>query len=138
MSTDQATIPRYVAMELAEAFIADLHGDSDPDVRERVTSTILCAGQHLAESGHPGVWSAFDPASFLPKMPAASEWDRVGICLDLAGLFGWMGFEGLIAPARVAELLTELRAAGPSHPLVTELCAGTAAMFRELERAAAQ
>lgn len=132
MSTDQATLVRYVATELADAFIADLHHDSDAEDRERIAGTVLCAGQHLADCGHPGVWARFDPSNFLPKMPVASEWELVGVCLDLVGLFGWMGFQGLLEPARVAEILTELQNAGPRHRLFAEHCEDTALMFRRL------
>jgi hypothetical protein len=136
MSIDPDTAPRYFAMELAEGFLSAMHPDGDAELRERIIGTIMCAGQHLADRGHPGAWSLFDAASFLPKVPAASEWDLLGICLDLAGLFGWMTFEGFIAPARSAEILTELRAAGPRHSLLGDLCDSTAAMFRELSAAA--
>jgi len=125
---------RYVAADLVDQFIADMHPDADADERERIQTTILCAGQHLADCGNPGRWDTLDPATFLPKMPTRDERERLVLCVDLIGLYGWLGAHGLIAPMVGAEILTGLRAAGPDHPTLRELCDKGVVMLAMLDQ----
>lgn len=123
MPSQEATARRrYFAMDLATEFIRSFHPQADDDERERIETTILCAGQHLADCGAPGEWNRLDPASFLDKMPVNGDLERLEICVDLAGLFGWLGAEGLIAASAATRVLRALRALCPAEPRLQNLC----------------
>lgn len=132
MSSATAAAPRYFAAELAADFLDEIHPDFDDDHRDRVTMTVLCAGQHLADRGYPGAWEHLDPSSFLAAMAACDHHELVGICLDLAGLYGWLGANQLIAPLDAAAVLAGVRAAGPDAPILRSLCDTGIAMLEQL------
>lgn len=123
MPSQQATTRRrYFAMDLATEFVRSFHPDADDQEQERIQTTILCAGQHLADRGAAGEWNRFEPAAFVDEMPVQSDLERLEICVDLAGLFSWLGTEGLIAPSAATRVLQGLRAMGRAEPTLQNLC----------------
>ena len=124
--------PRYIAMDLAEHFIAAMYPEADDGERERVQSTILCAGQHLADRGNPGLWDALEPAAFVAQMPTRNDYEVLEICVDLIGLYAWLGSHGLLDPTVAMRVLNEVRAAAPDHPVIRELCGSSSEMLTAL------
>jgi|GEM_PF-5735537 len=117
----QTETPRYFALDIAHHFLDAAHTNADDHERDRLQSLVLCAGQHLDDCGHPGAWHTFDPASFLERMPETGP-QRVLLCIDLAGLFGWLGIHELLATRDAARILANLQTAGPREPAFQNLC----------------
>lgn len=123
--------PYPFALSLARAFIEDIHADAPPDEIESIQSVILCAGQFIAQTVGPGRWPHLDPAGFLRRL-AASERERTGACLYLAGLYGWMATLGYVDPPAARRVVASIIECSPADPGVAAFCSHTESLLASM------
>ncbi|MFH1132756.1 MAG: hypothetical protein V1754_15585 [Pseudomonadota bacterium] len=108
------------AMDLAEAFIRGMNV-GDPEEAENTISTILMAGEYLAEEGKPGQWANFDGKEFLYYVDGYSNRETIDIAFTLMGFFGWMTFCGMIERKVAFQIIKSIRDNAPKAEVIEEL-----------------
>jgi len=117
------------ALEIANAFIAQMHAGDSSDEIERVRAVVLLAGQHLADLGCAGHWPAFDGATFFEQIAFLERHERLGYALILVGLFGWLAASDLVLVEEALAIIGDIQHSAPKSPLADELCAAAERML---------
>jgi len=117
------------ALTLANAFL-QMMGTSEEEI-EHTQSTILMAGEHLAETTGPGTWDKFQVAQFFGKVNFMSEHEKLGIGLVLIGFFGWMTMGELVSDDAALEIISGIVDCAPPSEILTQLYAQTVDMIKD-------
>lgn len=105
--------PPIVALSLAHQ-MAEAVGAVGGD-REDLVLAALRVGEWLAQVGRPGRWDTLEVAHVVNTLPLDARVERGRFLLSLAGLIGFAGLEGHVAPVHARRCLAEIEFLADDH-----------------------
>jgi len=98
--------PPIVALSLAHEMAAVVGPEGDH--LQDLVWTALAAGEWLAMTGQPGCWDRLDVGEVLKLLPNDDPFERGKVLFSLAGLLGFAGIEGHLAPQDACKSLAQI------------------------------